>query len=249
MNAANKHVIVTGASSGIGRATSIELANQGYTVHLIGRNNERLTDLHTQLSTNGTHSFFYSLDLTDQEAVKKIFAAIYSNVGTDTISGLVNSAGVFYETDILDYQDSSWKDIMEVNFFGTLYPCLALLPRLIGQHSGSIVTVTSVDAFDGIMNYAAYSVSKGAVNSLTKTLALEGAASNVRVNAVVPGITDTEMTHDRIQLNAQTYKNKVPLQRPASPSEIAKPIMFLLSDAASYITGQSIHVNGGWRLA
>ncbi|MFT8362260.1 MAG: SDR family oxidoreductase [Sporolactobacillus sp.] len=245
----NKHVIITGASSGIGRETSIELANEGYTVHLIGRNKERLADLHTQLLKNGAHSFSYTVDLTDQEAIKTTFEEIYSTIGTATISGLVNSAGVFYETDIMDYRDNSWRDIMEVNFFGTLYPCLALLPRLIEQQSGSIIMVTSIDAFDGIMDYAAYSASKGAVTSLTKTLSLEVSTSNVRVNAVVPGITDTEMTHDRIKQNEQAYKNKIPLQRPASPSEIAKPILFLLSDAASYITGQSIHVNGGWRRA
>ncbi|MDF2909669.1 MAG: hypothetical protein K0Q56_549 [Sporolactobacillus laevolacticus] len=242
-----KHVIVTGASSGIGRATAIELAQQGYTIHLIGRNAERLAEVQSKTTINGVHSQTYQLELTDKEAVKQTFDDIYLKTGR--IDGLVNSAGIFYTTDILDYDDKSWKEIMDVNFFGTLYPSLALLPKLVDQGFGSIVNVTSVDAFDGILDYDAYAASKGAVTSLTKTLALEGASKNVRVNAVVPGITDTEMTHERIQENIEKYRKKVPMQRPAQASEVAKPIAFLISDDASYITGQSLHVNGGWRLA
>lgn len=138
---------------------------------------------------------------------------------------------------------------MNVNFFGTLYPTLALLPQLYAQGFGSVVNITSVDAFDGIQDYSAYSVSKGAVTSLTKTLAIESAKHNVRVNAIVPGVTDTEMTHDRIQENLPKYQAKVPLGRAAQASEVAKPIAFLISDGATYITGQNVHVNGGWRLA
>ncbi|MCL1631613.1 SDR family oxidoreductase [Sporolactobacillus sp. CPB3-1] len=242
-----KQVIVTGASSGIGRAAAIELAQRGYTVHLIGRNKERLADVQTKTTINGVQSQVYPLELMDKDAVKQTFDEIYEKAGR--IDGLVNSAGIFYTTNVLDYSDPSWKEIMDVNYYGTLYPSLALLPKLLDQGFGSIVNVTSVDAFDGIRNYDAYAASKGAVTSLTKTLALEGASRNVRVNAVVPGITDTEMTHERLLENIEKYRTKVPMQRAAQAFEVAKPIAFLISDDASYITGQSLHVNGGWRLA
>ncbi|MTT32640.1 SDR family oxidoreductase [Terrilactibacillus sp. BCM23-1] len=242
-----KHVIVTGASSGIGRAAAVELSNQGYNVHLIGRNRERLAKVQAETLRDGVQSQTYRLELTDKDAVQQVFDEIYSK--TRRIDGLVNSAGIFNTTDVLDYDDQSWKEIMDVNFYGTLYPSLALLPKLFDQGFGSIVNVTSIDAFDGILDYDAYSASKGAVTSLTKTLALEGASKNVRVNAVVPGITDTEMTHERLLENIEKYRKKVPMQRPAKASEVAKPIAFLISDDASYITGQSLHVNGGWRLA
>jgi NAD(P)-dependent dehydrogenase (short-subunit alcohol dehydrogenase family) len=241
------HVIVTGASSGIGRATAIALADKGYNVHLIGRDAERLSKVQAETHRVGVQSATYQLELTDKAAVQQVFDEIYAKTGR--IDGLVNSAGIFYTTDVLDYDDKSWKEIMDVNFYGTLYPSLALLPKLIDQGFGSIVNVTSVDAFDGIANYDAYAASKGAVTSLTKTLALEGAPKNVRVNAVVPGITDTEMTHERLLENIEKYRKKVPMQRAAQASEVAKPIAFLISDDASYITGQSLHVNGGWRLA
>ncbi|MCO7175724.1 SDR family NAD(P)-dependent oxidoreductase [Sporolactobacillus kofuensis] len=242
-----KHVIVTGASSGIGRASAIALAQRGYTVHLIGRNAERLADVQAKTTINGIQSQTYQLELTDQAAVKQTFDEIY--LKTSRIDGLVNAAGIFYTTDVLDYNDPSWEEIMNVNYYGTLYPSLALLPKLFDQGFGSIVNVTSVDAFDGILNYGAYAASKGAVTSLTKTLALEGASKNVRVNAVVPGITDTEMTHERILENIEKYRKKVPMQRAAQATEVAQPIAFLISNDSSYITGQSLHVNGGWRLA
>lgn len=243
----NLQVIVTGASSGIGRATALELAQQGYDVHLIGRNKERLLEVQKQTTFDTVISHAYQLELTDKAAVKQTFDTIVSKFGP--ISGLVNAAGIFYTTDVSNYNDSSWSEIMDVNFYGTLYPTLALLPSLYQQKNGSIVNITSVDAFDGITNYDAYAASKGAVTSLTKTLALESAPYNVRINAVVPGITDTEMTHDRLLENIDKYRKKVPLQRAAQSSEVAKPIAFLLSDGAGYITGQNIHVNGGWRLA
>jgi NAD(P)-dependent dehydrogenase (short-subunit alcohol dehydrogenase family) len=247
MASVEKHVIVTGASSGIGRATAVALADKGYNVHLIGRDAERLSKVQAETRRAGVQSATYQLELTDKAAVQQVFDEIYEKAGR--IDGLVNSAGIFYTTDVLDYDDKSWKEIMDVNFYGTLYPSLALLPKLIDQGFGSIVNVTSVDAFDGIANYDAYAASKGAVTSLTKTLALDGAPKNVRVNAVVPGITDTEMTHERLLENIEKYRKKVPMQRAAQASEVAKPIAFLISDDASYITGQSLHVNGGWRLA
>jgi NAD(P)-dependent dehydrogenase (short-subunit alcohol dehydrogenase family) len=247
MASVEKHVIVTGASSGIGRATAVALADKGYNVHLIGRDAERLSKVQAETRRAGVQSATYQLELTDKAAVQQVFDEIYAKTGR--IDGLVNSAGIFYTTDVLDYDDKSWKEIMDVNFYGTLYPSLALLPKLIDQGFGSIVNVTSVDAFDGIANYDAYAASKGAVTSLTKTLALDGAPKNVRVNAIVPGITDTEMTHERLLENIEKYRKKVPMQRAAQASEVAKPIAFLISDDASYITGQSLHVNGGWRLA
>ncbi|MCH4169633.1 MAG: SDR family oxidoreductase [Lactobacillus sp.] len=247
MTVKNPQVIVTGASSGIGRATAIALAQAGYDVHLIGRNQARLAKVQAATTFGRVTSHSYQLELTDKAAVKTTFDQIVADFGP--IAGLVNSAGIFLTTDVTDYNDSSWDQIMAVNFNGTLYPTLALLPHLYAQGKGSIVNVTSVDAFDGILDYDAYAASKGAVTSLTKTLAIEGAAHNVRLNAVVPGVTDTEMTHERIQANLAKYQAKVPLGRAAQADEIAQPIVFLISEAASYITGQSLHVNGGWRLA
>lgn len=243
----NPQVIVTGASSGIGRATAIELAKQGYDVHLIGRNQERLAKVQQETTFGQVASYPYQLELTDKNTVKETFDRIINQFGP--ITGLVNSAGIFSVTDITNYDDPTWSEIMNVNFFGTLYPTLALLPHLYKQKAGSIVNITSVDAFDGIQDYSAYSASKGAVTSLTKTLAIESAKYNVRVNAIVPGVTDTEMTHKRIQENLAKYQAKVPLGRAAQASEVAEPIAFLISNGATYITGQNIHVNGGWRLA
>ncbi|GAY76087.1 putative short-chain oxidoreductase [Sporolactobacillus inulinus] len=139
-----KHVIVTGASSGIGRATAVALAGQGYNVHLIGRNAERLANVQTETRRKGVQSTTYQLELTDKTAVQQVFDEIYATTGR--IDGLVNAAGIFYTTNVLDYEDPSWKEIMDVNFYGTLYPSLALLPKLIAQGFGSIVNVTSVDA-------------------------------------------------------------------------------------------------------
>jgi NAD(P)-dependent dehydrogenase (short-subunit alcohol dehydrogenase family) len=243
----DKQLIITGANSGIGYATAVAAAKRGYNLHLIGRNQQRLDKIQSVTVNYGVDSTTYQLDLTDQSKVAQTIRLIIDS--TTQINGLINSAGIFSETNVLDYNDPTWQTIMQTNFYGTLYPTLALLPQLYRQGFGSIVNITSVDAFDGILNYAAYSASKGAVTSLTKTLAIEAATHNVRVNAIVPGVTDTEMTHERIQENITHYREKVPLQRPATADEVAEPILFLISEAATYITGQNIHVNGGWRLA
>ncbi|WP_416354067.1 SDR family NAD(P)-dependent oxidoreductase [Agrilactobacillus fermenti] len=245
----NEAIIITGASSGIGRATAIELAKQGFDLHLFGRDATRLAKVQqeTVAVNEAITSQTYQVELTDKAAVKQIITQIITHFGP--IYGLVNSAGIFSVTDVTDYDDPTWEAIMRVNFFGTLYPTLALLPHLYAQKSGSIVNITSVDAFDGIQGYSAYSASKGAVTSLTKTLAIESAKYQVRVNAIVPGVTDTEMTHTRIQENLAKYQAKVPLGRAADANEVAAPIAFLFSKGATYITGQNIHVNGGWRLA
>lgn len=234
--------IVTGAGSGIGAATARRLAEAGARVALIGRTRAKLEAVAAGMPEGS--ALVIAADVSDEAATKAAVAQAVASFGK--LDGLVNNAGVadFGPIDALDR--AAWDEIMAINVTGVFHVVQAALPALKAS-KGAIVNVASVSGTGGDWGLAAYNASKGAVVNFTRGLALELGREGVRVNAVAPSMTRTDMA-EGLTSNPEMMKklaDRMPLGRPAEPEEIADPILFLLSPAARFVTGAILPVDGG----
>lgn len=244
-----KTVIVTGAGSGIGRATALRFANEGANVVLVGRTLKTLEDTAKEFPKDRTwiHVDNYLTvvcDISTEDQVQKMIALVVEKFGR--IDVLVNNAGKATQGKITELSAEQWKSTIDVNLNGTFYVCKAAMPQLIAS-KGNIVNVSSLSGVGGDWNMAAYNAAKAGVSNLTRTLALDHGVDGVRVNAVNPSVTKTNMT-SAIQDNdikIDKFLARCPLGRLASPEDIAAAITFLSSDDAAMITGVNLPVDGG----
>ena len=236
---------ITGATSGIGKQAALVLGRQHANVFVVGRNPKCLAETEAMLKAENIRVYAKCCDIADAAMVKETAEYAVEKLGGMDI--LVNSAGIFEPTDIEEPVSERWKRHFEVNVDGTYHVVNAFLPYLKEKEKSSVINVASVDAYQGCRGYAAYAASKGAVISLSREMALELGEYNIRVNVVAPGITDTNMTHERIQENKEKYLKGLVLKRIGRAEDIANAICFLASDMSDYITGEVIHVNGGMR--
>lgn len=239
-----KTVLITGAGGGIGRACAVMMAKANAQIYITGRREEPLRETAALVKEAGGRCCYMTCDVSKEEQVKKLAAAVIDEYGRlDTV---VNNAAVFLKTDIMSLElESSWQEMFDVNVMGIIHVIHATVPYLIQNGGGSIINLSSIDAFSGCLHYTGYSATKGAVVSLTRGLALDLGGSHIRVNAVAPGITDTPMTHERIEAGREKYLSGLALKRIGRDEDIAGAVLFLASDLSSYITGEVINVNGG----
>lgn len=242
----NKIAIVTGASSGIGKATAIALAEKGFSVGLgYASNAEGNRRTAAEVESRGGRALGFRIDLANPEAsARKVEEVIDKLGGVDVF---VNNAGVNRRASILEESLEDWQRILTINATAPFLCAQAVARRMVAQgRGGRIVNVTSVHELVPIMGGSAYCASKGALGLLTKVMALELACYGITVNAVSPGETATPMNGVPEDLDAQHLaRPKIPLGRPGRPREIAALIAFLAEPAAEYITGVSITVDGG----
>ena len=244
-----KVVIVTGAGSGIGRATAIRFANEGASVVLVGRTAETLEETTTHFPQDHTwiHTDNYltvTCDISVQSQVQEMIKQAVEKFGK--IDVLVNNAGKAVQGKITDLSNADWQTALDVNLSGTFYVCQAAMPHLI-ETKGNIVNVSSLSGIGGDWNMPAYNAAKAGVTNLTRTLALDHGPDGVRVNAVNPSVTKTNMT-TAIQDNdnkTDKFLARCPLGRLAAPEDIAAAITFLASEDAAMITGVNLPVDGG----
>ncbi len=239
----NKTILVTGASSGIGRAIAIECSKMGASVIITGRNEERLKETHSRME--GNQPDYIIADLSNSDDVQILCKNITS------LTGLVNCAGL---TKVLPFPFAERKDfeeVMEVNFFAPTELSRLLVKSKKLQKGASIVFISSVSGvYCSFVAASIYSSSKGAIHGLAKAMALDLAPKGIRVNCVNPGMIDTDIISDGKITQEQLKEDmkRYPLKRYGKPEEVAYAVIYLLSDAAEWITGSNLLIDGGYTL-
>lgn len=234
-----KNVLITGASRGIGKAVAQKLSKDGYRVLInYNKSKQEAETLAEQLSTKA-----YQADVSNFDEVRQMFEKIKSEFGSIDI--LINNAGISSVSLFQDLTYEKWTELFNTNVGGCFNTIHFALPDMIEKKSGVILNVSSIWGSHGASCEVAYSATKGAIESLTKSLALELAPSNIRVNAIAPGVVNTEMMSCYTDEDMKYICENIPMMRMAEPNEIANLVSFLVSDDNSYMTGQIISINGG----
>jgi 3-oxoacyl-[acyl-carrier protein] reductase len=235
--------LVTGASQGIGRACALELARSGAIVVLAARNEAKLAAVAAEIASSGGEATAFALDVASGESISNGARAILDRFGKVEI--LVNNAGITRDGLAMRMKRADWDDVLGTNLTGAFLLTQALLPAMLRNRWGRIINVTSVVGRTGQAGQVNYASSKAGLIGFTRSLAREVASRNVTVNAVAPGYIETPMTAVLDEKQRTAMMAQIPLGRAGSDAEIAQSVAFLASDAASYITGHVLDVNGG----
>jgi 3-oxoacyl-[acyl-carrier protein] reductase len=246
-----KFALVTGAARGIGAATARRLAAEGATVACVDLTADRCGPLIDDLADTGASAAAYGCDVSDSSQVDALIADVMTELGR--IDVLVNNAGMTRDNLLFRMSEDDWDKVIDVNLKSAFLMTRAVQKHMVDQRSGAIVNLSSRSAL-GNRGQANYAAAKAGIQGLTATLAIELGPFGVRVNAVAPGYVATAMTDAtavRVGVTPEEHQaaaaRVVPLRRVAQPAEIASVIAFLASDEASYVSGQTLYVNGGAR--
>lgn len=237
---------VVGATSGIGLVLAKGLARAGANVVPTGRRVERVKSVAREIQDMGRRSLAHECDVNNRASLESLLGAVCAEF--EAVDILVNCAGITKRTPTLDVNDPEWNGILETNLNGTLRSCQVLGRHMIERNYGRIINTASISSFVALQEVAAYSASKAAVASLTKSLAIEWARFNVCVNAIAPGVFLTDLNAKLLEGTArgQEFLMRTPMRRFGNVEELVGAAVFLASDAASFVTGHLLVVDGGF---
>lgn len=237
----SKFALITGASGGIGQAISLKLAEEGYSLYLhYNKNQQAINLLLDRLQPYGGEYMPIQADLSTKAGYKKVVQNIFS------IDAIVHNSGSAQYGLLTELTETETDKLMNLHVTSPLLLTKELLPKLLAKNSGNIAVVSSIWGQTGATCEVAYSTAKGAQIAFVKALSKEVALNGVRVNAVAPGAVQTAMLNDFTEEELDAVKSEIPMGRLALPEDVANSISFLLSEKASYITGQVLAINGGW---
>mgnify|MGYP001340481476 FL=1 len=238
-----KIALVTGASRGIGQACALALAKQGATVIGTATSDKGAEAISAYLQAAGAKGRGMKLDVTDAAEVDAVIAAIEKDFGTIAI--LVNNAGITRDNLLMRMKDEEWDEIMATNLTSVFRLSRAVLRAMMKARAGRIISIASVVGAMGNAGQTNYSAAKAGIMGFTKSLAREVGSRNITVNCVAPGFIDTDMTRALPEAQRQALLEHIPLGRLGAADDIAEAVAFLAGDKAAYITGTTLHVNGG----
>lgn len=244
MKFSGKNVLITGASKGIGADIAQVLAEFGLKVWINYRSNEEIAmNLKEEIESKGGKAALIKFDVSDEEGFKNAISLI--NEADGEFAYLVNNAGITNDKLALRMKAEDFKRVLDSNLFGCFVGCREAFKIMSKQKRGSVVNISSIVGERGNAGQVNYAASKGGMIAMTKSLAMESGSRNVRFNTITPGFIKTDMTDILPEATKEEYIKNIPLGRLGDPKEIANSVAFLLSDYASYITGEVIRVNGG----
>jgi len=241
-----KVAVVIGGTSGIGRAIAHGFAQAGADVIPTSRRAEQVETTAREIEELGRRSLRVTSDVSDRESLERVLSEAVQAFGKVNI--LVNSAGRTKRAPTIDFSEEDWNAILDTNLTGTLRACQVFGKQMLEQESGSIINIASLSTFVALYEVAAYSASKAAVGSLTKSLALEWSSRGVRVNAIAPGVFRTALNQKLLDETERghEFRLRTPMKRFGDVEELAGAAIFLASDAASFVTGEVLVVDGGF---
>jgi len=249
----DKIAVVVGASSGLGADAAVAYADAGAKVALLARRKAKLDHVVKEIQDKGHEAIAVTCDVTDEENVKKAIEEVISHYGRIDI--LLNNAGVAVSGGVTDLKREDWDWALATNLTGQYLVCKYVVPHMLEQNYGKIVNVASVNAKvadkDDVFIRHSYNASKAGVLGLTEGMAASYARYNITVNAVGPGLFESEMTEDTLMKSEEflkVYNHLTPASRPGNRGELNGTILYLSSDASSYVTGQDIYVDGGFAI-
>ena len=244
MQLEGKVALVTGASRGIGRAVAIRLAKSGAKIAVNYAGNQAAAEEVKQIiEQNGGAAILVQADISNAESVDAMVAAVMEAFGRIDI--LVNNAGITRDTLLMRMKEADWNAVIQTNLTGVFYVTKAVSKIMMKQRYGKIVNMSSVVGLMGNAGQANYAAAKAGVIGFTKSMAKELAARNITVNAIAPGFIATDMTAVLSDKVKEDLATKIPMGRLGEADDIASAVLFLVSDSASYITGQTLNVDGG----